>query len=148
MGARAVGWMRGGRWLWTALALVAATGCTISSTGPQPDLEGRWIWVKSEGGLMPYDRTPASEGYTLALIFDATGRVRLIQDGTPVGETSYEVTAGDPGGSLAGAPVVRYGEPLLGFPEQAYQFVTRDSLLLADGCCDGFTWHFVRDGTP
>lgn len=130
------------------LLLTAGLGvpaCSSSAVGPEIDIEGRWIWVKSEGGLLPADRTPESEGYGLTLVFGSTGTVRLLQDGTLVGETTYEVTVGAPTGALEGAPVIRYGEPLLGFQEQAYQFVTRHTLLLADGCCDGFTYHFLRE---
>jgi hypothetical protein len=125
-----------------AAALVSA--CSSSLTGPQTGIEGQWRWVKSEGGLLPADRTPATEGYALTLVFESSGIVRLLQDGLPSGETTFQVTIGSPG-AHEGVPVIRYGEPLLGFAEQGYQFVAPDSLVLQDGCCDGFTYHFVRE---
>lgn len=133
----------------TFLACVAVVlaACSASLTIPQSGIEGPWRWVKSEGGLMPADRTPATEGYSLTLIFEADGVARLLQDGLASGETTYEVTTGGVG-AHEGVPVVRFGEPILGFAEQSYQFVTRDSLLLHDGCCDGFTWHFARIVDP
>ena len=130
----------------TTLLLGAAvvSACSASLIGPQRGIEGHWRWVKSEGGLLPADRTPATEGYALTLVFESSGVVRLLQDGRPSGETTFEVTVGTPG-AHEGSPVIRYAEPLLGFAEQGYQFVTADSLLLQDGCCDGFTYHFVRE---
>lgn len=128
--------------------VVGIAGCSTSATGPQPEIEGRWSWVRSEGGLLATERTPATEGFNLALEFDGTGRVRLYQDGVPAGETGYEVGLGSSGGALEGTPVIRYEEPLLGFPEQAFRFSTRHTLVLADGCCDGFTWYFVRESEP
>ena len=129
-----------------AIGSTVLAGCTASITGPRTGIEGHWRWVKSEGGLLPADRTPATEGYSLTLVFGSNGVVQLLQDGNPSGETTYEVTLGTLG-AHEGSPVIRYGEPLLGFAEQGYQFVTRDSLMLQDGCCDGFTYHFVREAS-
>ena len=126
---------------------VVMQSCTASLTVPQSGVEGHWRWVKSEGGLLPADRTPATEGYTLTLVFGSNGVAQLLQDGNPSGETTYQVTIGTPG-AHEGSPVIRYAEPLLGFAEQGYQFVTPDSLILQDGCCDGFTYHFVREVGP
>lgn len=119
-------------------------GCSASLTAPQSGIEGHWRWVKSEGGLLPADRTPATEGHSMALVFGTDGVARLLWNGNPSGETTYQVTIGTPG-AHEGSPVIRYAEPLLGFAEQGYQFVTPDSLILQDGCCDGFTYHFVRE---
>ena len=79
----------------------------------------------------------------MTLVFGTNGVVQLLWNGSPSGETTYEVAMGSQG-AHEGSPAIIYGEPLLGFAEQGYQFVTPDSLLLQDGCCDGFTYHFVR----
>lgn len=130
----------------TLLALAAAS-CSVSSTAPDatPTVVGRWSWVRSTGGLLPADRTPATEGYDMTLVFSAAGTVQIWFDDDFGGETSYEVGIGSSNGALEGAPVIRYGESLFGFVEQAYQFADSHTLVLFDGCCDGFDWHFRRE---
>ncbi len=130
----------------TLLAVVLAS-CTVSSTAPDATttVVGRWSWVRSTGGLLPADRTPATEGYDMSLEFAAGGTVRIWFDDDFGGETTYEVGIGSSNGALEGTPVIRYGESLFGFMEQAYQFTDPDTMVLFDGCCDGFTWHFRRD---
>lgn len=131
----------------TVALLAATTGCSISSTAPDATtpLMGSWTWVRSTGGLLPHDRTPQSEGYDMTLVFGGDGTVQLSFDDSFGGRTWYEVGLGSSRGSLGGVPVIRYGEALFGFQEQAYDFAARDSLVLHDGCCDGFAWHFVRE---
>jgi len=132
------------------VVLLGVWACSVSGTGPDAGVpvEGRWTWVRSTGGLLPRDRTPETEGFDMTLVFGADGVLRVLYDGSPGGETWYEVGVGSAQGALEGTPVFRYGEPLFGFQEQAYRFATPDSLELADGCCDGFTWYFVREAGP
>lgn len=137
---------RSGRGAVGAVLMLAPPACTASTTGPETvvPIVGRWAWVRSTGGLLPHDRTPQTEGYDMTLVFTDDGRLRVLFDASFGGETDYEVGIGSNLSALEGTPVVRYGEPLFGFQEQAYRFPTPDSLVLADGCCDGFTWHFAR----
>lgn len=126
-------------------ALLFTAACAASQlTGPSEDLPGSWEWVRSEGGIAGGTRTPASEGFTMRLEFDADGTVELFRDGQRVGATTWSVAIGDESSSHGAVPVVRYADALLGFPEQAVRFTTRDTLVLVDACCDGFAYTFVR----
>ena len=61
---------RRSRSLGATMALTAALGaCALSSTEPElvidpsdPPVVGMWAWHRSTGGLLPDDRTPATEG--------------------------------------------------------------------------------------
>ncbi len=129
------------------VALLSAACSTSEATGPDSPVVGSWIWVRTTGGLIPTDRTPATEGYARTLVFGTTGVARLLQDGSEIGRVDYEVTVGAVGAPYEGVPIIRYSEPLVGFAEQAYDFVGPDSLVLRDGCCDGFDYHYARGGS-
>lgn len=138
-------------------ALLALSGivgaCSLSATDPEriidpvdPPVVGVWEWARSSGGLLPDDRTPATEGYEMTLDLGADGTARIFYDGVAGGSTPYQVGPGRVGGAVEGSPAIQFGESLFGFAEQAYLLPSADSLLLMDGCCDGFTWTFVREG--
>lgn len=128
-----------------SILVMACSSSTI--LGPRVAVVGSWVWVRSTGGLLPDDRTPLTEGYTRSLVFEESGTVRLLQDGEQIGSADYEVTIGGTGAAHEGVPIIRYSEPLVGFAEQAYEFAAPDSLVLRDGCCDGFDYHYVRAGS-
>lgn len=141
------------RSLLATLAATAAIGaCSLSAVDPELIIDpneqpvvGMWEWRRSTGGLLPQDRTPATEGYTMSLNLGADGVATIFYDGEAGGSTPYEVGTGSAGGAVEGSPAILFGESLFGFAEQAVQMPTVDSLVLSDGCCDGFQWIFVRD---
>lgn len=145
---------RRSRSLGATMALTAALGaCALSSTEPElvidpsdPPVVGMWAWHRSTGGLLPDDRTPATEGYTMSLDLGADGIATIFYDGEASGSTTYDVGVGTTGGAVEGSPAILFGESLFGFAEQALAMPSADSLVLSDGCCDGFQWIFVRDG--
>ncbi len=127
-----------------AVAGVGA-GCAAESlTGPAADLVGAWEWVESEGGIAGGTRTPESEGIERIVTFRSDGNVRVMENGALTAETTWEVAIALAGTSHAGRPIIRYGAPALGFEEQAYVFQGADTLVLDDGCCDGFVSSYVR----
>lgn len=124
---------------------IAGPGCTGSSiAGFSEDLVGTWEWVQSEGGIFHQIRTPETEGIVREVTFLSTGIVRVEENGVLVVETTWETAVAPQGTSHAGKPIVRYGQPTIGFEEQAFSFPAADSLVLDDGCCDAFVHTFHR----
>lgn len=137
------GW-RGGIWT-IALGVVAA--CTSSPTAVEVDrLKGRWEWVSASGGIAGRTLTPATEGYTMELRF-LDGVAQVWRNGALGGEAGYEVAVGRQGGSFAGHDVIRFTPALFGWEEMGVELESGDRLLLADGCCDGYAYRFVRIGS-
>ena len=139
----------------TGLVLVAAltvAGGACSSSDPTGVAEsltaGRWSWVESFGGIAGMRVTPASEGVEREIRFRSGATAELWVDGERVRTTGYETGVGRPDGSFAGREVVRWDVPLLGgWEEQGIAFPHPDTLVLADGCCDGYVWTFARTGS-
>ncbi len=129
-------------------ALIAGTaafliGCS-SSTGPEGSgLEGYWDWVRSFGGIAGTEVTPASAGYTMAIEL-AGDQMIVYRDGAVRSRTTIEVRTDAAG--LTGT--IAYADPVFGWPEQTFELQDRNTLLLADGCCDGFVYTFVRRSKP
>ena len=142
------GWRR-----WTgrgaALAgLALAAACGTSPASIELDrLEGRWEWVSASGGIAGRTITPATEGYTMQVRFLDDGAAELFRNGARERTAEYELTVGRANGSFPDQDVVRFTPALLGFDEMAVQLEGTDELILADGCCDGFTYQFVRVGS-
>lgn len=126
------------------LAWVAACGSPGLTAVDEPSLVGSWTWVEASGGIAGVRITPASEGVQRRVVMGSR-EASLFQDGTLVRASAYRLTVGDPDGSFAGRDVVRWDVPLLGgFEEQGVALPHPDTLVLADGCCDGFVWTFAR----
>jgi hypothetical protein len=130
-----------------AVAAVAAltAACTGSPTGvSQSELEGKWRWVRSTGGITGGVRTPDTEGHGYELEFEGDSVV-LRRPGVLeiVAWTGYTLGVGEEETALAGQNVIRYEVSPFGFDEQAIDRVG-DELTLTDPCCDGFTWEFVK----
>lgn len=142
----------GGRVAWgrlgsAALSAVLVVGCS-QSTSPEFDaLNGRWSWVDSVGGIAGMTITPASAGYTMTVEFIGVGssqaRLRVLRDGALFGETTVERTgaAGGQSGEL------NYANAVLGFAQQEFTITNGNTLVLEDGCCDGFSYRFQREGS-
>src|SRR5687767_9257451 len=128
------------------LALVALAGCATSPTGVQTDrLEGRWEWRSASGGIAGRTITPATEGYTMELRFDGD-RAELFRNGALRTTASYRLAIGRQGGSFPDQDVAVFTPSLFGWEEMAIQIDETGQLILSDGCCDGFSYAFVRVG--
>ena len=124
---------------WLLAGLVLAAAC---STDPEENpLVGAWSWVESTGGIAGVTLTPASTGQTMSLRFEADGMVELFRDGASAGTTTYTVEQGAGDGTIW---TVTWASPLLGFETQTAHAPDADTLVLADGCCDGFTYTWTR----
>lgn len=128
---------------WITLVLaVAAPGCNSDPTGPeaQEQLLGSWTWVEATGGIAGETRTPASTGETMTLRFLPGGGVELHKNGRLELATAFTLETADDGGTT----LIRYVTPPFGFEVQTVVFPDRDTLILIDDCCDGFTYRFTR----
>lgn len=129
-----------------ALALAVAGACTsiVVSFG-EDDLVGTWRWVRSTGGIAGVTLTPETEGVTGVLRFGADGTVGWRVDGELRWSTTWVLGRAAEGSSLAGRSVVRYGEPVVGWDEQAVR-IEGGRLVLTDPCCDGFVHEYHEEG--
>jgi hypothetical protein len=134
-------------WRGVALGLALASGaCASSSTGVEEgELEGRWEWRSASGGIAGRTITPASEGYTMELRFD-DDEVGLYRGGALQRTAEYRLTIGREG-SFPGQTVIRFDPALLGWEEMSVDLSDDDTLLLVDGCCDGYAYTFARVGS-
>lgn len=139
-----LGW---GRWGSTALLAVLLAGCSQSTSTEFDALNGRWSWIDSVGGIAGMTITPASAGYTMTIEFIGVGssqaRLRVLRDGVLFGETTVERMGA--AGGLSGE--LNYANAVLGFAQQEFTITNGDTLVLQDGCCDGFSYRFQREGT-
>ena len=124
--------------------LSLAAGCSQSTNPDLDSLDGRWSWVSATGGIAGTTITPSSVGYTMTIEYDSQGvgvpaRFVVLRNGQLFAETTVE-RSGLPN---AASGTLRYRDPVLGWPEQEFQ-LTSDTLFLADGCCDGFSYRFKR----
>jgi hypothetical protein len=128
------------------LSLAAGSGCASDPTALFPErLEGRWAWTSASGGIAGRTITPATEGYTMEVRFLASGQAQLYRNGALTRTTTFGVGIGGGDGSFPGQEVVRFEVPLLGgWEEMRVELPEPDRLMLADGCCDGFTYDFER----
>lgn len=122
--------------------------CTSQSTGPHLDgpLAGTFTWVRSGGGIAFQERTPASEGYQLTLVFDGDS-VRAFRNATLAAVAHFTIREDSLRMSPAPVYIVRYDPPLpaLAFDqfEEHSVHITPDTLYLVDPCCDRFTHVFA-----
>jgi hypothetical protein len=127
-----------------AVALLIAA-CSSATALVTERLEGRWAWTSATGGIAGRTITPTSEGYTMEVRFLGTGSAEVYRDATLQLTTGFEIGIGREGGPFPGREVVRFDVPLLGFHEEmTLELPEPDRLVLADGCCDGFTYDFER----
>lgn len=135
---------------WVGIGVAAlAAGCASSPAAVDLDQwTGRWEWQAATGGIAGRTLTPASEGYTMELRLTSGGDAELLRNGTVTQSATYELGLGRKGGSFEGRDVVRFTPTLFGsWEEMAVTFPDAAHLTLSDGCCDGFTYSFVRIGS-
>ena len=130
------------------VATVAMAGGLVGcgSTGIDPELDdivGRWVWMRSEGGIVPGVRTPESTGQTGAVHFGVDGVAAFYTDGEVLWGAPYQVGIGREGTQFEGRTVVRYVQDA-GDAEQGLE-LTGNTLLLDEGCCDRYVHTYVRD---
>ena len=139
--SRGAGWMRWG----VAFGVFAMTACSQSTEPGADPLDGSWEWIDASGGIAGTTRTPATEGYTMSVDHRANGgtaRFLVFRNDSLFAETTVRRSAS----SSADQGTLVYGDPVLGWPEQEFE-IRADTLVLRDGCCDGFTYRFHR-GAP
>lgn len=142
--------MRTRRSGWAVIGAAAlAAGCASSPAAVDLDQwTGRWEWRSASGGIAGRTITPASEGYTMELRLTADGEAELLRNGTVTQRVTYELGVGKKGGSFEGRDVVRFTPTMFGsWEEMGVAFPDAGHLMLADGCCDGFTYSFARLGS-
>ncbi|MDA0329186.1 MAG: hypothetical protein O2958_09285 [Gemmatimonadetes bacterium] len=126
---------------WSVLTAMVFAGCGDSlGLDTQEHLAGSWNWVESSGGIAGVTLTPASTGETMTLRFPSAGLVELIRNGAFVRSSTYTLTPVLEEDSFG----IEYEPPLLGFETQTGTLLRGDTLVLADGCCDGFVYRWVR----
>lgn len=128
------------------LIAAGAVGCASGPAAVELEwLEGLWEWQSSSGGIAGWTLTPASEGYTMDLRLLASGEAELYRNGGLQATAHFSTGIGHEGGSFPGRDVVRFSKPLLGgWEEMALDMPDADHLVLTDGCCDGYSYSFVR----
>ena len=129
------------RWTESMLAVLAGwlVACSGSPTVVEIDrLEGSWEWRSATGGIAGRTITPATEGYSLEVRFLSGGKAALYRDGQLRNETTFTLEVGRDGGSFPGRDVVRFAESLFGGWDEMGVELAGSTLILADGCCDGF----------
>ena len=129
---------------WAAVALVTACGGSPTSVDAG-EIEGRWEWRSASGGIAGRTITPQTEGYTMELRV-ADDEVALYKNGALQKAARYRLALGREGGSFAGKDVVVFTPSLFGWEEMGLQLSVEGELILADGCCDGFTYTWARAG--
>ena len=131
---------------WVVAALLAV-GCGSPTSVEESQLEGRWEWRSASGGIAGRTITPQSEGYTMELRFEGDDQVALYRSGALQTTAGYRLALGSQGGSFAGKDVVVFTPALFGWEEMGLQLSVEGDLILADGCCDGFTYTWARAGS-
>lgn len=128
-----------------AIATACSSGVVVLVEDGDPvaedDIVGRWSWVRSTGGIAGTIRTPETEGFTGVLRFEVDGTVEWRVDGELRWSTTWMLARAPEGSPLAGKQVVRYGEPVVGWDEQAVR-LDGTRLVLTDPCCDGFVHEY------
>lgn len=76
--------------------------------------------------------------------FLSGGKAELYRDGQLWNETTFTLEVGRDGGSFPGRDVVRFAESLFGGWDEMGVELAGSTLILADGCCDGFAYSFER----
>lgn len=132
----------------TAVCACGLLACTSQTTGPHLDgpLAGTFTWVRSEGGIAYQQRTPASEGYQVTLVFEDDS-VRAFRNAAQIAVAHFTIREDSLRMSPAPVYIVRYEPPLpaLAFDhfEEHSVHITPDTLYLVDPCCDRFTHIFA-----
>ena len=135
------------RWTGWTVAMAAAwmMACSGNPTAVEIDrLEGSWAWESASGGIAGRTVTPATQGYTMEVRFLAGGKAELYRNDTLTTSANFRLDLGEKGGSFVGRDVVRFDQSLLGGWEEMGVELTGSSLLLVDGCCDGYAYSFHR----
>jgi hypothetical protein len=101
----------------------------------------------ASGGIAGRTITPATEGYTLELRVLDDDDVELYRNGALQSTAKYQLAIGSEGGSFGGKDVVRFAPALFGWDEMGLQLSIEGELVLADGCCDGYTYMWARAGS-
>ena len=141
---------RFGAGLGLLLVAAASAGCASSPAGVQVErLVGRWDWQSASGGIAGRTITPTTEGYWMELRFLSNGKAELYKSAVLSQTADYQIGVGKKSGSFSGRDVVRFTPPtILGSWEELMLSLPDGShLLLANGCCDGFTYTFARIGS-
>ncbi len=76
--------------------------------------------------------------------FLSGGKAELYRDGQLWNETTFTLEVGRDGGSFPGRDVVLFAESLFGGWDEMGVELAGSTLILADGCCDGFAYSFER----
>lgn len=134
--------------LLVGLATPWLSGCSSSTSLGEGEIVGRWVWLSSTGGIAGTTRSPASEGYSGVLRFAVDGTAEWRIDGELRWSTTWTLGVAPEGHPLAGETVVRYGQPVVGWEQQAVRFPGPGRLTLVDPCCDGFVHEYEAAGGP
>jgi len=124
----------------SVLTSMAFLGCGDSLAEAGQELVGSWNWVESSGGIAGITMTPESTGGTMMLRFHPEGMVELVQNDAVERSVAFTTTAT----KEASTWEILYEAPLFGGFESQTAALTGDTLILADGCCDGFVYRFER----
>ena len=134
---------------WKGSMVVVMAGWMLACSGSPTvveigRLEGSWEWRSATGGIAGRTITPATEGYSMELRFLAGRKAELYRDGILRNATDFHLEVGMEGGSFPGRDVVRFDPSLFGGWNEMGVELAGSSLILADGCCDGYTYSFER----
>lgn len=124
----------------SVLTSMAFLGCGDSLAEAEQELVGSWNWVESSGGIAGITMTPESTGGTMMLRFRAEGVVELLRNDAVERSVVFTTTATKEDSTWE----IFYDEPLFGGFESQTAALMGDTLILADGCCDGFVYRFER----
>jgi hypothetical protein len=117
------------------------SACSIlDGDSPFTEIQGKWDWVRSTGGVTGQTVTPDSAGYShQQLLFTWDEEFVFYQDDTVNTQGIYSLERMEDKVYLSYNPTS--GST---WPEQTVEFVEGDTLVLMDQCTDCYTHTYVR----
>lgn len=121
------------------MVVAALAGCKDDDLTPAQQLQHRWTWQRSTGGIGGWTHTPSSTGQQQAIEFDRRGTVRFYTNGQLTRTDSYVLQTGSSIRSSQPVELIVYGNG----GRQSYQ-LSGTQLTLFDEVYDGYTAEYQR----
>lgn len=105
----------------------------------EPDICGEWEWIQTTGGVAGVKKTPATENYSVRLIFSKNGEFKYLKNGSMVKEGTYKILKKKT--IFGDRYVVGYSDK--GYLEESVT-LEKDRLCLRQNVVDGFASYYIR----
>jgi len=121
-----------------ALAIVAfVLASLLSGCASENTIVGKWKLVESSGGITGGGRSPLPD---MTVEFTKDDKVTWYEDGEPIWASSYSTGIEKTVFSLDPAPVIYLNDE----PFYAYSLPDKNTLVLSENACDGFSDEYHR----